>query len=50
MDQLERLFAEGRAVRVPADLTGLDERVRDIEAQRTSHQRGRGKKSEGGQL
>ncbi|MFJ7001058.1 AAA domain-containing protein [Streptomyces albidoflavus] len=50
VDQMEKLFAEGRAVRVPANLTGLDERVRNIEAQRTSHQRERGKKSEGGQL
>ncbi|MCX4528569.1 MULTISPECIES: AAA domain-containing protein [unclassified Streptomyces] len=37
VDRFEKLFAEGRAVRVAADLTGLDERIQQAKAQRSGH-------------
>ncbi|MFD4587938.1 AAA domain-containing protein [Streptomyces sp. NPDC058434] len=37
VDRLEKMFADGRAIRVAADLTGLDERMRRIGAQRGGH-------------
>jgi hypothetical protein len=40
VDKLERLFTEGRAIRVAADLTGLDERLQRINAQRGGHRSG----------
>ncbi|MFJ2733063.1 MULTISPECIES: AAA domain-containing protein [unclassified Streptomyces] len=40
VDRLEKLFAEGRAIRVAADLAGLDERMQRIGAQRSDHRGG----------
>ncbi len=37
VDRLDKLFAEGRAIRVTADLTGLDEGMQRISALRSDH-------------
>lgn len=37
VERLENMFADGRAIRVAADLTGLEERARRIGAQRGGH-------------